>query len=810
MGKRIFVIANIGFIIGIVWGVYFKMNIFPFLSIFVGFAGTIFFLKKTIIKKIAFSKWKKEGSKKVITKNLSCFKQKRNCLSLNGINVKNKSKKKKLTICYRITKYLKVCIAPKTLIIFVLFMIIGMLCITLKVNKFETFLKDMQKNSNTQSNVFAIIVSDKEEKEYSDVYKAKIISADNKKYNNTYCILKIKKQKGKSLEYGDLICLVGGFNEPKDRTNYKGYSYKEYLRTINIYGSFKSKYNDVKVLEKDKNDVFKTIANMTKNNINQKIDKLYNYNYEEEKALLKGILLGIKNELTEEQKENFKVSSLSHILAVSGMHITYVITGVIFLFVAFGKRKQTVYILTIIVIIFFMFLTEFTPSVVRAGIMAILVLLAFLVKRKSDVWINISLASLVILMTNPYAILSLSYQLSFLGTIGIILGAKVISEFKKTPSKKHYIAPSHDTKAINKIRKKVFHIKKFFISTALVCVSAQLFVSPIILMNFNTISIYFLLSNILIAPIIGIVIILGFLIVIVSFIFYPLAEFLNVFELLLLKSINIMTNFITNLPNSCIYCKTPYIMSIVIYFSLILFLTFCCLVKNKTIRMKIHKNYKRISKFLKIILVTYFVVLLLIDFNLFGFNNFKLYFIDVGQGDSTLIVTNKNKKILVDGGGSENYDVGKNTSLPYLLDRRITTLDYVIISHFDSDHVQGLFAVLNNIKVKNVIISEQVKVSSNYEKFLEIVKNKKIKIIVVNAGNKINVEKGTYIHVLWPIKGEYMTENPLNNNSIVFKIVYKNLKILFTGDIEEKAENMILSKKIDVKADILKVAHHRF
>ena len=130
--------------------------------------------------------------------------------------------------------------------------------------------------------------------------------------------------------------------------------------------------------------------------------------------------------------------------------------------------------------------------------------------------------------------------------------------------------------------------------------------------------------------------------------------------------------------------------------------------------MKIHKNYKRISKFLKIILITYLVILLLIDFNLFGFNNFKLYFVDVGQGDSTLIVTSKNKKILADGGGSENHDVGKNTTLPYLLDRRITTLDYVIISHFDSDHVQGLFAVLNNIKVKNVIISEQIKVSSNY------------------------------------------------------------------------------------------------
>ena len=104
----------------------------------------------------------------------------------------------------------------------------------------------------------------------------------------------------------------------------------------------------------------------------------------------------------------------------------------------------------------------------------------------------------------------------------------------------------------------------------------------------------------------------------------------------------------------------------------------------------------------------------------------KIYFIDVGQGDSCLIVTPKGKVVLIDGGGSETYNVGENTLIPYLLNRKITKLDYVICSHFDTDHVGGILTLLENIKVEKAIISKQGKDSQNYEEFKQIVKEKKI------------------------------------------------------------------------------------
>ena len=197
--------------------------------------------------------------------------------------------------------------------------------------------------------------------------------------------------------------------------------------------------------------------------------------------------------------------------------------------------------------------------------------------------------------------------------------------------------------------------------------------------------------------------------------------------------------------------------------------------------------------------------------NLFCQNGLEIYFVDVGQGDCTLIVTDNNTKILIDGGGSnnKNYDIGKNTTLPYLLDRRINCLDYVIISHFDSDHVQGLFAVLNNIKVKNIVIAWQKESSDNYEKMLEIARSNNIKIEVVEAGDRILFDKNTYLDILWPNSQNMISENFLNNNSIVAKLVYKTFSVLFTGDIEGVAEKAIIDTNANaLNATVLKVAHH--
>ena len=120
--------------------------------------------------------------------------------------------------------------------------------------------------------------------------------------------------------------------------------------------------------------------------------------------------------------------------------------------------------------------------------------------------------------------------------------------------------------------------------------------------------------------------------------------------------------------------------------------------------------------------------------------------------------------------------------------------------------------VLKEIKVETVIIGKQYESCENYEEFQRIVNTKKINIHIVEAGNKIRIDNSLYFYVLWPTNTNMISDNAINNNSLVCKLIYKNFSMLFTGDIEEIAEKAILSKYVNktelLNADILKVAHH--
>lgn len=274
-------------------------------------------------------------------------------------------------------------------------------------------------------------------------------------------------------------------------------------------------------------------------------------------------------------------------------------------------------------------------------------------------------------------------QLSYGGTLGIILLNKIIEEKIKLPELK--------SKLINKI---LTSIKQMLI----VSISANLIIFPIIAFHYNTISLTFFISNILAGPILGLIIILGFITIFISFISVQISKMPAIILSIFIRLLIQIANFSSSLPFSKVYVKTPSIFAIILYYvilTIIIYLIKCrdCLYHNRN-RRRFEKNIlsklknKKLQKrtiAIILIIVLIFQVIKILPWVL------KIYFIDVGQGDSTLIVTPNHKTILIDGGGSEineSYDVGKNTLIPYLLDREITKLDYIFISHFDSDHVR--------------------------------------------------------------------------------------------------------------------------
>lgn len=181
------------------------------------------------------------------------------------------------------------------------------------------------------------------------------------------------------------------------------------------------------------------------------------------------------------------------------------------------------------------------------------------------------------------------------------------------------------------------------------------------------------------------------------------------------------------------------------------------------------------------------------------------------SGDCAVIQTTSGKNIIIDGGNNRDYDYGKNVVVPYLLDRKITKIDFLMVSHFDSDHCGGLFAVLENLKVDNIIIGKQDAEYENCVDFLKLAKEKNVRVRSVQAGDNIKLDKKTHFQILWPDSNHMISENGINNNSILAKLVYGDFSMLFTGDIEELAEKEILklyAQNNTLNCNILKVAHH--
>ena len=711
---------------------------------------------------------------------------------------KNKKKKLKILNPKRYFRYFKLFINKQALIIIIIFSIISNSIVIYKNIEYEKSFKDEEILEGT-----AVVLSQKEEKDYNYTYKIKLLEEKKK---NKCLYLKIDKKQEVNLEYGDKIFITGEFQEPQGMRNEGGFNYKEYLKSLNIYGSVKAK--NIKVIEQNKGNIFMNFTYKISDEIKENIEEFMGEKYS---GLLLGLLLGDSSKIDENIEENFKITSLTHILAVSGAQVSYIIAAMYSLL----KRKigiQKTRVVIIASLIFYMTLTGFSPSIVRAGIMGIILMISGLVFRKNDIINSIAISLFFMLVYNPFLLENVGLQLSYLGTIGIIGFNKTIILILKN-------IQIRNRKWKYKINRKLILLISKIKEILAVTMSASLAVVPVMIYHFNLFGTYFLITNLLASIIIGPITLLGTLLVIISFISINIAKILSYILKFLIDILLFISSF-SKLPISKIYIPTPTItFIIIIYLSLIISLfiykvfhernpnTTILRVRNLLALVKYKFKQNRDDVIKKIVIISIVISLCII----FIPRDLKINFVDVGQGDSTFIITPKNKTILIDGGGSNtgSFDVGENTLLPYILDKGYNKIDLMIISHFDSDHVGGLLTILEEIKVEKVLIAKQEEQSENYKRFFNIVKEKNIPVIVGKRGDKINIEKDLYLDILFP-ESEQIEENVINNNSLVFNIHYNNFSMLFTGDIEEIAEKRIIeiTNKSRLKADIIKIPHH--
>lgn len=526
-----------------------------------------------------------------------------------------------------------------------------------------------------------------------------------------------------NLELGSSLELSGTLSIPSHNTIPNTFDYHDYLYYQGI--NYTMSVDNIKKIDKPIS-LYYNIKNLLIKHINK---------YESRSYLLT-FILGDKSSLEEGVYEGYQSIGVSHIFAISGMHVS-MLAGIILKLLK-KLKENTRYMVVILFLIFYSFLTGLQPSILRS---ATLFILLFLNKRLAfnlDTLKVYYVTIMVLLLYNPYFIHNVGFQYSSLVSYSLIKNSHLI--------KGNYI--------------------KQCLKISLI---AFLYSLPITIMNNYEVNILSTLNNLLYVPLI-------------SFIIYPLSLLTLIIPFLdpLLLILNHISEFIANymLVLNIIVPKIPIIIIILYYILLSIFFM----------------SYRKIFLFLSIILIVIVKIIPLVD------PNYYVYFLDVGQGDST-VIKYKNEVIMIDTGGKVSYttEEWKTKKKTYLSDNTIkflksigeSNIDYLILTHGDYDHLGEASHVVDNFKVLNIILNKD-----EYNSYEEELLNKNVNITDTYNG-KLNL-------LLLDTGVLYDNEN---DNSIVSLLNINNFKMLFMGDASIKVENDLL-KKYNLSSDLIKAGHH--
>ena len=577
------------------------------------------------------------------------------------------------------------------------------------------------------------------------------------------------------LEPGNYLKLTGTYYKGREIRNPGEFDYNKYLNSLGISGTLNiTGAKNINLLS-DESDFFKSAIFSIRKFLDSEIKSLHN---EQTSSLLKGLLLADRSEIDYVTKTQFINAGVIHVLAVSGLHVGFI--AIIFLFL-FGRLNIYLRsILTITGLLLFMLITGMPPSVFRATLMAVVIIIAFLFNRSTNLFNSLALAALIILVINPDELFNPGFQLSFSAVIGIAL---LYSPFEKF---------------INKLRLNS-RVLRYIILFMAVSLSAQIGTLPFTLTYFGKLSVIALIANLFVIPIIAIIVGLGiFTLIINSFlpfigIYFAAANDLVTKILFLIVEISGSADF------SYISVRNFSLYDSLLFYSFLFFLLYSL----KSINRKVVK-----FAVLTLVVVNFFFLSSLDNSDLFKDGKLSVFAIDVGQGDAILVKFPEGTTALIDAGNvTPSFDNGERVILPLLEYLGIDKIDYGFVSHIDSDHYAGFVSLVNAGVVKKIFKPETDSTLVKDMKFEKYLREESVPIEYYKRG--ILKIDGARIYVL---NNESISKNQefsTNNKSGVLKIVYGRTSFLFTGDIERKVEKIYASNyKTFLDADVLKAAHH--
>ena len=617
----------------------------------------------------------------------------------------------------------------------------------------------------------------------------------------------IRFQKLVPLRYGRHITLTGVLQQPQDRRNPGGFDYRAYLARQGIVGIIDAKG----LLRIGEQGGFLPLSWIEALRIRTErvIDHIYTPFGTVEPSLhaqlLKGILLGKRSDLPTETLDIFRNSGTFHVLAVSGLHVGLVAMFCYFGFSCFRLPQKVLCLLTIAAVLMYACLIGFRPSVFRASLMAILFLFATLIDRDADLFNLLAFAALVLLLLNPLQIWDVGFQLSFVAVAAIVYFVPKMEQPLRRLWENEADSPSQGgVPILTRFKNKSV---KWLVLSYLVTLAAQIGTTPLIAYHFFRTYPLGLIVGPFAVGLVSLIVAVGMASVCVGFIYLPFAALLTVFNRAI---ISVFLGLIGIFGQTWGIVKlTPPTFSVFVLYIAFFF---------GIVHWRSVYKYWRIASLIGLSVLAIYVW----DtaFHERG-RLLEVVTLDVGQGDAAFVRFPDNRTMLVDGGIQRtyydekkqrfvDYDVGKRVIEPYLDFRRIRRLDMVVLTHPDVDHGGGLGHILENFEVGRVLGISDIPLNSETHRRLHAIVNANNIPYAFPYAGKIELTPTATLNLLHPIDAAStnLLDQDKNDDSLVMKLTYGEVDILFTGDIGKKAEARLIASGQDLRSEVLKVPHH--
>ncbi|HUT36163.1 MAG TPA: DNA internalization-related competence protein ComEC/Rec2 [Planctomycetota bacterium] len=511
-------------------------------------------------------------------------------------------------------------------------------------------------------------------------------------------------------------------------------------------------------------------------------------------ALLCALVLGDRTEVGEDLEEAFARTGTIHLLAVSGFNVGVVAWVVWSITALLGLRRRLSGALVLCVVIAYALVTGAPPSVVRAAVMTGVFLLAILGRRQFDPVQAVAVAALVLLVLRPFDLFSVGFQLSFVAVLGIILlNRDFAALLRPRVSLFDRLAADEEVSRSRRLLRWTWVVAS---RAAAVSLAAWLAVLPLTASYFHLVSPITVVANLLAAPLAAMLTVLGFAHTATAAALPALAGVPAAAAQAIAWALTGVVRLADSVPLAWQYCAAPALGWVIGYYALGLLVVG---------RRRLGLSGMRAA----MLWVAGVVVYLVAPGSTRPPEGMEVTALDVRRGNATVLRFPDGSTALYDCGTYGRNDVGRWVAAPALWHWGVRTIDLLVVSHADADHVNGIPSLLQRFKIGHVVHSPVLARAKAGRQLLEMLRKRGIPASPVKAGDRIEVGKGNVVEVLSPTDWLLrLRPNEQNENSLVVRVAHAGRRVLLCGDIQQVGATVLLHAGIDLRADVLVVPHH--